>query len=435
MSDPRVTRSNSKKPAGSTTGPSIQPSVAPPCNSPSGSTVFVHPPGSPPQGQGDEQGEIFLPTDHGGKTAEASDNPNDPDDSDPDDEIDETGSQPEISLARSLALLAKQLGTFSKPKKLRSKIQQRAPDTFDGTDPGKLETFLFQVDLYMAARESDFPDESTRVSFALSYLKGVPLDWFQGELARVMNDGTDYPPWFTTYSEFANELRRLFSPRDPVNDATNALELLRYKDSTKAARYTIDFNRHAHRTGWNDTALTRQYYKGLPDRLKNELSRIGKPTTLQALQDLVATLDQRHWERQSEISRDKRSANQQSTSNNKLTSSDNRNNNRSNNNPKPNAANNTQAKNKDQKKPQPLANASSSGNKTNSIADILGPDGKLKPEERQRRMDNNLCLRCGKTGHKVNDCPVVSKAKPKARAATVASTSAATPDAKAEGKA
>ena len=206
MSDPQVIHSNSKKPAGTTAGTSTQPSVAPPRNSPSGSTVFVHLPGSPSQGQGDEQREIFLPTDCGEKIAEDSDNPDDPDDPDPDDENDKTGSQPEISLARSLTLLAKQLGTFSKPKKLRLKIQQCALDTFDGTDPGKLETFLFQVDLYMAAHESDFPDKSTCVLFALSYLKGVPLDWFQGELARVMNDGTDSPPWFTTYSEFANVL-------------------------------------------------------------------------------------------------------------------------------------------------------------------------------------------------------------------------------------
>jgi hypothetical protein len=207
---------------------------------------------------------------------------------------------------------------------------------------------------------------------------------------------------------------------------------LRYKDSTKAARYTIDFNRHAHRTGWNDTALARQYYKGLPDHLKDEIARLGKPAGLTPLQDLVATLDQRYWERQSEISRDKRSTSSNTTSQNKSTSSDNRNENRSNNSnngskSNGNNNNNNQSKNKDQKKPQSAATASgsSSGNKTNNISDMLGPDGKLKPEERQRHMDNNLCLRCAQKGHKVNECPVTSKAKPKGRAATVTTTPAA----------
>jgi len=246
------------------------------------------------------------------------------------------------------------------------------------------------------------------------------------------------PAWFTSHKDFTAELKRLFGPRDPVNDATNALESLRYKDSTKAARYIIEFNRHAHRTGWNDTALARQFYKPLPDRLKDEIARLGKPSTLKALQDLVAVLDQRYWERQSEISRDKRSTNTANPSQNKSTSSDrtdNRSNNSNNNSAKTNNNNNQQSKNKDQKKPQPAANSSNSGNKTNSISDLLGPDGKLKPEERQRRMDNNLCLRCAKAGHKVNDCPVVSKAKPKGRAATVSTPSAPTPVADASGKA
>ena len=35
----------------------------------------------------------------------------------------------------------------------------------------------------------------------------------------------------------------------------------------------------------------------------------------------------------------------------------------------------------------------------------LGKDGKLTPQERQRCMDNSLCLFCGKTGHIAKECP------------------------------
>lgn len=34
----------------------------------------------------------------------------------------------------------------------------------------------------------------------------------------------------------------------------------------------------------------------------------------------------------------------------------------------------------------------------------LGPDGKLTAVERERRMVHNLCLRCGKAGHRASDC-------------------------------
>jgi len=154
--------------------------------------------------------------------------------------------------------------------------------------------------------------------------------------------------------------------------------------------------------------------------------RIGKPATLLELQDLISTLDQRYWERQSEISRDKQSTTNQSTLNtNKASSFDNRSDNRSDNRTNNqnssgtktgnNQNNNTHSKNKDQKKPTPPVNtpSSSSDTKPNSIADMLGPDSKLKPEERQRCLDNNLCLCCAKFGHTVPNCPIQSKAKPK----------------------
>ena len=108
--------------------------------------------------------------------------------------------------------------------------------------------------------------------------------------------GHTFPVWSTSIAAFLAELRRLFGPQDAVSDAINALEALRYKDSTKATRYTIDFNRHGRKTGWNEKALAWQYYKGLPDQLKDEIARIGKPDSLTKLQDLVATLDQRYWE-------------------------------------------------------------------------------------------------------------------------------------------
>jgi hypothetical protein len=149
--------------------------------------------------------------------------------------------------------------------------------------------------------------------YTLSYLKGNPLNWFQMELNDTLVSDDEYPEWFESYSEFLSELRHLFGPCDLVTDAINSLKALQYKDSSKATCYTIDFNCYDWCTGWNKQALAHQYYKGLPDRFKDEITRIGKPADLKALQDLVATLDQCYWERQSEISRDRRSAPSAST--------------------------------------------------------------------------------------------------------------------------
>ena len=117
------------------------------------------------------------------------------------------------------------------------------------------------------------------------------LDWFQ-TAATHGSSGLMSTVWLSSTPVFINELRRLFSPRDPVNEATVRIENLRYKDTGKAVKYTLDFNRDAPRTSWNDKVLYRQFYKGLPDRPKNELTWIGKPETLIPLQHQVQVLDQ-----------------------------------------------------------------------------------------------------------------------------------------------
>ncbi|RDX48980.1 hypothetical protein OH76DRAFT_1483472, partial [Lentinus brumalis] len=47
-------------------------------------------------------------------------------------------------------------------------------------------------------------------------------------------------------------------------------------------------------------------------------------------------------------------------------------------------------------------------------ADKLGKDGKLTPEERQRRFAANLCLFCGGPGHTADACPKKTAAKGRA---------------------
>jgi len=178
-----------------------------------------------------------------------SEEPHTPEEDEPQDPFLQQEDDPEPGerdLAQALELLANKIaGMPSASSKPKNQVKPCVLDTFDGSDPGKLETFIFQCSMYLAICASDFSDDEARVTFALSYLKGSPQDWFQSEISHVASTGGRLPEWFTDYTVFQQELKRLFGPRDLITDAMTSLENLRYRDSGKVTRYTIDFNRHA----------------------------------------------------------------------------------------------------------------------------------------------------------------------------------------------
>ena len=80
-------------------------------------------------------------------------------------------------------------------------------------------------------------------------------------------------------------------------------------------------------------------------------------------------------------------------------------------------------------------NSQSSGSKSGKSKETLKPQltkpdltgkldskGKLTQQEQQQCIDNNLCLFCGKPGHKVPDCPTKLASSAKGWASTTTST-------------
>jgi hypothetical protein len=60
-------------------------------------------------------------------------------------------NQFEPNLARLLELLVRKVGSLSGASKSKSLIKPHTPDVFDGMDPSKLKTFIFQCSMYMMA--------------------------------------------------------------------------------------------------------------------------------------------------------------------------------------------------------------------------------------------------------------------------------------------
>ena len=182
-------------------------------------------------------------------------------------------------------------------------------------------------------------------------------------------------------------------------------------ENQRITKYITQFARLATQVPWGPAALRYQFYKGLPARLKDRISEVGKPETLEELRTLAQSLDHRYWECKSKLSRE--SGSSKSTPKNSGNSGN-----------TDSKANNS---NKDQK------SGHKSGQQTDKFsaqkdkapekrtpkpyADKLGKDGKLTQEERNRRFANNLCLFCSGAGHMATACPKKSSMAAKARAA------------------
>ena len=136
----------------------------------------------------------------------------------------------------------------------------------------------------------------------------------------------------------------------------------------------------------------------------------GKPPTLTKMKLLAHAIDSHHWEQLCERSC---SDNLQPKSKNKPKSTS-----ETNSNPSNNPAQHTHFASTRNHTDTP-ATPSPSGN---SIANKLGNDGKLTPEECQWCFDNDLCLYCGGTGHKSKDCKKTASSTSKARACVAQAT-------------
>ena len=105
----------------------------------------------------------------------------------------------------------------------RAKLKVQEPDQFDGTNPKKLQGFILQCELYFRNFEEDYLDESKRVNFALTYLKGSALEWFEPHIIEpALYD--DEPDWLYAWPSFVSELRTNFGTIDPRREAEEELE-------------------------------------------------------------------------------------------------------------------------------------------------------------------------------------------------------------------
>jgi hypothetical protein len=69
------------------------------------------------------------------------------------------------------------------------------------------------------------------------------------------------------------------------------------RQRTSAATYRAEFSILAAKVGWNDDTLASQFYRGLKDQVREEITiRYERPSTLKEIADLAIQIDSRIFE-------------------------------------------------------------------------------------------------------------------------------------------
>ena len=110
-------------------------------------------------------------------------------------------------LAKVLGRLANTLNSNQTPGPNTNTRETKAciPNTFSGTEPNKLNNFLFQYHLYFHTNLVQFNMNIAKINFAMTYLTGVAQNLF--EIGLNQEDQSILQDWLSNWNLFVDELR------------------------------------------------------------------------------------------------------------------------------------------------------------------------------------------------------------------------------------
>lgn len=164
--------------------------------------------------------------------------------------------------------------------------QVSAPDTFSGRED--LQIFMQQCELCFDLQPSRFPSDYHKIGFILSYLRGPAARWARPILSNKQHESRN------NLATFSEAIDSAYGDPDHQLRATRQLRMLEQTGS--AVKYAAEFQALSSGLSWNDEALSSQFYEGLKDSVKREISK-DPPGTLRALITLAIRIDNYQFDR------------------------------------------------------------------------------------------------------------------------------------------
>ena len=233
----------------------------------------------------------------------------------------------------------------------------------------QVKPFLSGLNIYITLRGHEFPDEKTKLLFAASLLRGPAFDWFR-PYEQSLSTGLTHSGSLSInkIEDFYEQINTTFG--DPDESLTAATRIYKLSQTTSVASYVSEFQRLSSQLSWNEEALKDFFFQGLKPAIKDNIIRGTMPTTLKDMIRLASNLDSRiqhtrHYQ----------------------------------------PSNFTAPRSFQRPASEPMdLDGLSYSTKANPAPQGKQPRGPLSQQEKQHRLDNKLCLYCGKAGHTVQSC-------------------------------
>lgn len=210
-----------------------------------------------------------------------------------------------IQLQQQIAALQRQGNNGNNTFKMEK------PAIYKG-DKGTLQAFLTQCKAYFLHYSPQFPTETDKIVFAGHRLEGDALAWYEPALRDFMENTEDNradstKELFRLFANFETVLKETFG--DPDADRTTERQLLQLRQTGSATTYVAKFRQLSTHLGWEDEPLMTQFYEGLKDEVKDELSKQDRPKKLNDYIAKAVRIDNRLYERRMEKGRKNTSSN------------------------------------------------------------------------------------------------------------------------------
>jgi hypothetical protein len=243
------------------------------------------------------------------------------------------------------------------------------PDAFD-RNPAKAEPFWNALENYYTLNDAVYVNEGQKVAAALTHFKmGTSAgDWASDRLATALGAT---PINYGTWAEFKTKFKEQFIPPQTQVESIQKIHNLSMGNREFNEWYQ-EWSMYARRANVDEQTRMYAFQKNLNQSLHQKIVQISpQPNTMTTLVQAARDLD-KNWRM---FAGPPRSG---------------------------------------PRRPGIRALDDKPNTEINAFQGKPKKRGKLTPEERKYCMDNNLCLYCGKPGHKAQDCRAPPNRFPKA---------------------